>query len=245
MYEFMVRRQMAGHNLETVEGRVSALRASAPVVARIRDQSLGEGYVRDLAKWLGMDFEEVRSAVKRAAFAVRNKVPESQAPAREETDQQGPTLTELPIDAITRSERDSLIAILQQPEAVGRSLTERALGARFGNPTLAAIRDGVLSSLDSFGRPDWIETVSNEVPRSLATLVSQLAVAPILVRPDRMAVYCENVVADLVARDILREKAELSGAMQRASDEGDTDRWSDLGRKLAALESERRQLLRE
>src|SRR5690606_18047890 len=35
MFEFMVRRRLAGHDLETVEGRVAALRAAAPVVAGI------------------------------------------------------------------------------------------------------------------------------------------------------------------------------------------------------------------
>ncbi|TPX04464.1 DNA primase, partial [Schumannella luteola] len=33
MFEFMIRRSLAGHDLETVEGRVAALRAGAPVVA--------------------------------------------------------------------------------------------------------------------------------------------------------------------------------------------------------------------
>ena len=40
MFEFMVRRVLATHDLETVEGRVAALRAAAPVVAGIRDQAL-------------------------------------------------------------------------------------------------------------------------------------------------------------------------------------------------------------
>ena len=53
------------------------------------------------------------------------------------------------------------------------------------------------------------------------------------------------MVADLVDRDILREKAELVGAMQRATADGDTARWSDLSQRSVALESERRQLRRE
>ena len=68
MFEFMIRRRLAGHDLETVEGRVAALRASAPVVAGIRDRALGVGYIRNLAGWLGMDPVEVKTAVNRAAF---------------------------------------------------------------------------------------------------------------------------------------------------------------------------------
>src|SRR5690606_28927767 len=66
MFEFMIRRVLSGHDLETVEGRVAALRGSAPVVAGIRDQALSIGYVRNLARWLGMDPAEVGRAVAAA-----------------------------------------------------------------------------------------------------------------------------------------------------------------------------------
>ena len=154
-------------------------------------------------------------------------------------------ITDLPIDPITRSERDALMALIQHPEAVGRTLTERVLAARFTNPTLAVIRDGVAASLDDFESSGWIDRVSREVPEAFRSLVSQLAVAPILSRSDRLIEYCEQVVADLVDRDILREKAELVGAMQRASADGDTARWGELSRRSVALETERRQLRKE
>ena len=71
MFEFMVRRVLDAHDLETVEGRVAALRAAAPVVAGIRDQALSVGYVRNLAKWLGMDPHEVGRAVNAAKSAAK------------------------------------------------------------------------------------------------------------------------------------------------------------------------------
>jgi DNA primase len=154
-------------------------------------------------------------------------------------------ITDLPIDPITRSERDALMALIQHPEAVGRTLTERVLAARFTNPTLAVIRDAVASSLEDFEGSGWIDRINREVPEAFRSLVSQLAVAPILSRSDRLIEYCEKVVADLVDRDILREKAELVGAMQRASADGDTDRWTELSRRSVALETERRQLRKE
>jgi DNA primase len=249
MFEFMIRRRLAGHDLETVEGRVSALRASAPVVAGIRDRALGVGYIRNLAGWLGMDPAEVKTAVNRAAFESKapkpDRAPETTADADAEPRPEVMALTDLPIDPITRSERDALMALIQHPEAVGRTLTERVLAARFTNPMLAVIRDGVAGSLDDFESSGWIDRVSREVPEAFRTLVSQLAVAPILSRSDRLVEYCEKVVADLVDRDILREKAELVGAMQRASADGDTARWTELSRRSVALESERRQLRKE
>lgn len=250
MFEFMIRRRLAGHDLETVEGRVSALRASAPVVAQMRDRSLMEGYVGRLAGWLGMDIAEVRSAVKSAAFANVRKPdaasaraePTAEQPAKPE---RGPEFTELPIDPITRSERDVLMALLQQPDAVGRELAERGLAARFVNPILSVVRDGMLASLESFGTTGWVSRVAQEVPASFASLVTQLAIVAMPQRPDKLAEYCRQVVADLVDRDILRQKGELVGAMQRASSEGDQDRWSELARRSAALEAERRRLRNE
>ena len=69
MFEFMIRRTLDTHDLETVEGRVAALRAAAPVVAGIRDQSMSGGYARNLAGWLGMDPSEVIRAVATAKTA--------------------------------------------------------------------------------------------------------------------------------------------------------------------------------
>jgi len=66
MFEFMIRRNLDGHDLETVEGRIAALRAAAPVLAGIRDRAMTQGYVRELAGWLGMDIGEVGRAVETA-----------------------------------------------------------------------------------------------------------------------------------------------------------------------------------
>ena len=251
MFEFMIRRRLAGHDLETVEGRVAALRASAPVVAGIRDRALGVGYIRNLAGWLGMDPVEVKTAVNRAAFAAPKGGERPERAERRDTAAEEPApermmaITDLPIDPITRSERDALMALIQHPEAVGRTLTERVLAARFANPSLAVVRDAVAAGLDDFESSGWIDRVSREVPEAFRSLVSQLAVAPILSRSDRLEDYCRQVVADLIDRDILREKAELVGAMQRATADGDTGRWTELSKRSVALETERRQLRKE
>lgn len=247
MFEFMIRRRLAGHDLETVEGRVAALRASAPVVAGIRDPALRGGYVRNLAGWLGMDPGEVSRAVTSASNAARRSEPrvEREArgtePAAEERPRQA-SLTELPTDPVTRMERDALMAILQFPKAVGPALVAKAVESRFTNQTLAVVRDGIRAQLDSLDSPEWLQRVGEEVPQGFDSLVTQLAVAPIPERAEQMAVYCQGVVTSLVDRDLLRRKGELLGAMQRARSEGDHERELALSRESAALESERREL---
>jgi DNA primase len=66
MFEFAIRTTLRRFDLDTAEGRVNALRAAAPVVARIRDAGLRPEYGRRLAGWLGMEIEPVARAVRQA-----------------------------------------------------------------------------------------------------------------------------------------------------------------------------------
>ncbi|MDQ4039303.1 MAG: DNA primase, partial [Actinomycetota bacterium] len=63
---FVLRATVARYDLETAEGRVTALRRTAPMVAHIKDRGLRPEYARVLAGLLGMDVESVISEVRRA-----------------------------------------------------------------------------------------------------------------------------------------------------------------------------------
>jgi DNA primase len=251
MFEFMIRRKLDEHDLETVEGRVAALRAAAPVVAGIRDASMGIGYTRNLGKWLGLDPSEVGRAVT-AARATATRTTDSRPESRRESTEPAPAphepeiaITDLPIDQPTRQERDALMAMLQHPKEVGRDLVSRASRVRFANQTLAVIRDAVATSIDALDSPEWLATVTAEVPQPYVTLVQQLAVGPIPSRPDKMAEYCARVTSDLIDRDLLRSKAELLGALQRTDAAAEPERYAGLQRDLVGIERERRQLREE
>jgi len=80
MFEFVVRQILKNYNLDTVEGRIAALREAAPVVVDIRDVALKPGYTRELARLIGVDISEVQNAVaiavkqaKAAAAAAKTK----------------------------------------------------------------------------------------------------------------------------------------------------------------------------
>jgi DNA primase len=249
MFEFMIRRRLAGHDLETVEGRTAALRASAPIVAGIRDRSLSSGYVRSLAKWLGLDPAEVSRAVTAASRATprgderrpQGDASRSTAPAEPVAARTG--LVDLPTDPATRGERDALMAMLQYPESVGDELLRRAAEVRFGNESLRVVRDAVVASLPATA--DWVDRVVEQVPEGFVPLARELAAAPIPTHAVGRGASCESVVSDLVVRDLLRRRGELVGAMQRAQAEGDHARWEALSRQSADLEMERRRLRRE
>ena len=247
MFEFMIRRVLAGHNLDTVEGRVAALRASAPVVAGIRDQALNVGYVRNLAGWLGIDPDEVGRAVS-AARARTPELPrevatfgdvEKPTPA----DELGPSLVHLPTDPSTRLERDALMAVLQQPTLIGRGLVERASQVDFSNPSLSVVRDGVMASMDDFDSSGWLARVIDEVPAPFAMLVKELGLAPLPERENReLSLYCQAVTTDLIARDLLRRKAELLGQSQRTDAVAEPEKYRALQVELVRIEAERRAL---
>ena len=82
LFEFAIRAALKRHNLDTVEGRIAALRESAPVVAQIRDAGIRPAYARELAGWLGMPVEEVSRAVGAAAKRAAQPPSGSAGPAR-------------------------------------------------------------------------------------------------------------------------------------------------------------------
>ncbi|AMM22442.1 DNA primase [Frondihabitans sp. PAMC 28766] len=260
MFEFMIKRVLAGHDLETVEGRVAALRASAPVVAGIRDVSMTQGYVRSLAGWLGLDPPEVQTAVDsaRRAAAHAPKAVERLAPSSGPNRQSITSLPEvvvvderasilrLPDDPSTRLERDALMAILQHPQSAPRELTVQAAFAQMSDGSLSTVRDAIAATLDSLDVQDFVSAVLEQTPAPFAPLVKELAVGPL---PERegsdMVLYCTGVLSSLVERDLLHQKAELLGRMHRTDAKDDPEARRELELKLVQVESARRLLRNE
>ena len=247
LFEFMIRRTFAEFDLESAEGRVAALRAAAPVVAGIRDPALAVEYSRLLARWLGADTNDVLKAVRSAgARAARTTAPAAgdrpAASATEPTVEPTIGITSLPPDLGTRLERDVLMGVLQQPEAVGAALAARALASGFADPTLAVVRDAVAVHLDASGTQGWVESVVTEVPEPYRPLVQQLAVAPIPGREDRIEATVRGFATAIIERDLLREKRELLGALQRLDPVQDAARSTQVQQRLKAVEEDRRAL---
>ncbi|MFF2495889.1 DNA primase [Agromyces sp. NPDC058064] len=253
MFDFVIRHTLNRYDLETVEGRVGALRAAAPIVAEIRDASLRPGYTRELARMLGMELGEVTRAVRGAGGGGRGRGPaaaqgtraEASAPlaanAGEATERPFSIAT-LPNDPSTRLERDALQAMLQYPDRVGDELLRHAVDSRFGDATLAVVRDGVAAVLGSTDPGLRVDRVVAEVPAPFAGVVQQLAVLPVPQRNDaELEAWVRGVVSSLIDRELLRQKSELLGRLQRLSP-GDQATFSALQRALVELEQERRAL---
>lgn len=268
MFEFVVRQILKNYNLDTVEGRIAALREAAPVVVDIRDVALKPGYTRELARLIGVDIAEVQNAVavavKQAKAAAVTKTKVAHPPQHHLADPHAiddapiddgipydngmrlasvePRVFDLNADPSTRLERDALMALLQHPEDVGIELAADVAQALIANPNLATVRDAIGANLAELGGKTWIQRIQNDVPPEWRPLVTQLAVSPLPQRDNReISAYCRGVVISLVDRDLVRRKSELVGRLQRTPiDQGEQSRA--IQQELMALEMKRRGL---
>ena len=87
------------------------------------------------------------------------------------------------------------------------------------------MRDGIASVLAlARSRPIRVDRIVAEVPAPFAGVVHQLAVAPVPAaqRAPSSPPTCTGVVSALVDRELLRQKSELLGRLQR-TDRADVD----------------------
>ena len=247
MVEFVLDQRIAGFDLSSVEGRVGALRAAAPVVAELRDRLLQPEYTRVLARRLGLDPDDVRREVARAgnAPARRDESQRTQAPA-EGGDAAAPavTLASLRPDRDTLLERDALMGFLQYGHRVDADLLRRASTVPFRNPALEAVRAVIAEHLDQVSRPGWASAAVETIREPYRALGGQLLAAEFPARDEDGAVASATSLARaLLARDLDAQKAELLGAVQRVPAESDEGRA--LRVRLRDLDLERHRLRAE
>ncbi|WP_022880940.1 DNA primase [Gryllotalpicola ginsengisoli] len=246
MFEFMLRQLVRRYDLDTVEGRVAALRAAAPIVVGIRDPALRPGYTRELARMTGSELAEAQSAVRAAGGNRARGTDASQRPPREASvDPASPpsvTIADLGNDPVTTTERFALMAVLQLPEAIGAQLVGRAMQAKLFNPTLNLVKDAIAANVDAFGTRDWFSRILADLPEPFRPLLQQLAVAPIPERNEEAArVWARAIVVSLIEKDMVGLKAELQSRLQR-TDPADAETRAAISRAMADLEVERRRL---
>ena len=162
LFKFVIRSVLSQLDLGTAEGRVRGLRATAPVVAGIKDRALRAEYERSLAGWLAMDQRQVHQAVVEASRRryddpdgggaggdPRRGGPDTAQMARAGVAQ--PT-RKMPEDPISRVEREALEVVLQRPfDAIGSGFDELE-GDSFIVPSYRAVHDAIraVGGLDGY-----------------------------------------------------------------------------------------------
>ncbi|WP_336650970.1 MULTISPECIES: DNA primase [unclassified Leucobacter] len=253
LFEFALKQAVSRFDLNSVEGRVNGLRAAAPIIAEIKDPSLRPGYTRELARMLGSELAEVQQAVRAAERNPRGRG--GSAPTTEQAQpgtgsQPEPARPRIGLSSLRNApttwlERDALMAMLQQSEAVGADLLQQAVTAQVSEPNLRVVRDAIAEALPAFGTQAWLDTVIGSAPESHRGLVRELAIAPVPQRkPELIAAYARDVVISLLDRDLLALKQELLARHQRIGDAADPGARR-IQQQLVALEAARRGLREE
>jgi DNA primase len=265
LFEFAVRSILREHDLDTGEGRLAALDAAAPIVARIKDRGLRKVYAGNLDRWLGlMDQELVFSRInERMPGGQRpgrgNGTRADAAPAPRGEMRAGPAggqSAEMRIgssydlsDPVANLERQALKLAVQRPALCGPLFD--ALGADdFTVPVHAAMRDliaGCGGVAAAGSAREWSERLRVAAPSDTArAFVTRLAVEPLQApgvdgEPD--ARYADGVLARVEELAISRQIAVVKSRLQRMNPVDEQVEYNRMFGDLVALEQRRKPLL--
>ena len=229
LFEFAIKTELKLHNLNTAEGRINALNATAPLVSQIRDKSLRPEYARLLAGWLGVEVEIVTKAVTQGA---RNFVPQQSNPVEERTEN---SWRPDPLEPRLILEREVLKVRVQQPALI-KTWGNIEDGA-FTHPAYSALAIAINSIAvvralvpDDFEEPE------------LRALFTELSVEPIRADGEVSDHYVASIVARLREVGISRSIAELKSRLQRLNPVENEDEYNSAFAQLVGLEAQRREL---
>lgn len=193
MFEFAIRSIISGIDLDTEEGRVQALRRAVPIVARIKDPALRDGYATRLADhWVGWPniaqvVRRVREEARRPARSGTFKDPASRGSAGggvahgavngaadgaaggEAAEQQPRIPRPNPGEPSLWPQRESLKAALQEP-AIAGSVFDALPAESFTHPAYTAVRGAIEAAGGTsagLGGSEWVEAVAAAGERML------------------------------------------------------------------------------
>jgi DNA primase len=260
LFEFAIRTAIADHDLDTAEGRVSALRRCVPMVAGIKDSMLRDEYARRLAGWVG--WAEVAQVIGRVREEAQKRgMPERGRRSRavsmtEQAAQRQAARLAVPIaqrpdpaDPTLWPQREALKSALQYPALAGPVFDSLTVES-FTHPGYAAVRAAIgaaggTAAGQSGGQ--WIDAVRGQAATEAgAGLVNELGVEAINVDDDeKMPRYIAGVLARLQEVWVGRQIAEVKSKLQRMSPVEQGDEYHALFGDLVAMEAYRRSLLEQ
>ncbi|WEK14409.1 MAG: DNA primase [Candidatus Microbacterium phytovorans] len=244
LFEFVIDRRIAEHDLGSVEGRFAALRSTAPIVADIKDGGIRTRYEHLLSKRLGEELSEVRRAVARAA--ARERDAQTSSPS-EHAGVAAPapstarvTIASLPRTADVAIERDALMGILQYGHVLAPDEVDAALVLPMQHTALDAVRQTIAAQPDRT-RIGWASTAAESVREPFRSLAVELLTAPFPALTEAEAAASALALCRrLRVRAIDQQKRELLGAIQRVAPDSEEGRAVRVS--MRELDARRREL---
>jgi DNA primase len=230
LVDFALRQVLSRFDLDTVEGRVEAMRRAAPLVAKIKDREKRPEYARKLAGDLGMEVEPVQRAV---AKYVGGGDAAPRIPAQS---------TDSPQRLV---EREALKLALQVPVLAGPMFD--AIGPEaYGDAVFGVVRAAIADAggtAAATGGVVWIEAVRDACPDLGAkALVGELAVEPLHVDGEADPRYVQVTLARLQVGAVTTRIRDLKSKVQRVNPVAHKDEYLALAGELFSLEQHARAL---
>lgn len=250
LFEFAIRTALGEHDLDSAEGRVSALRQCVPMVARIKDSMLRDEYARRLAGWVGWANEaQVISRVREEAQKGGRRGVAKPTATRAKAVANPPSVVTRPDprDPTLWPQREALKSALQYPALAGPVFDSLTVES-FTHAGYAAVRAAIGAAGGASAGltgAQWIEAVRDQTPAA-ASLVNELGVEAINVDDDdKLRRYIGGVLARLQEVWVGRQIAEVKSKLQRMSPVEQGDEYHALFGDLVAMEAYRRSLLEQ
>jgi DNA primase len=230
---FALRSVLSRFDLDTAEGRVAALRATAPLVAKIKDRALRPEYTRKLAGDLGMEIETVQRFVGQAA----NGAQPAPTPVR---------IAEPAADSPQRTvEREALKLALQSPALAG-PIFDSVDAAAYSHPVHAVVRAAIAEAGGAAAAAaggGWLQRVRDCCADLAAkALVAELAVEPLHLAAEPDPRYVTVMLARLQLPSVTRRIGDLKSKLQRLNPVANVDEHLRLFGELVSLEQHARAL---
>lgn len=258
LFEFAIKQKLSKFDLSTIEGRVAAARAAAPVVAGIQDPAMRPAYTRELAGWVNLDGNDVAALVDSAAKAGRQQAvaemrKDAAAPSQpaqplldgEAPPEDAPEQVTLPPmnlnDPITRFERQTLEVLVQLPTTFTGEQLIKLCKAGMSAPAHNAVLKALEASATDQASPSWLNSIASNCDPSIHQVLREIAAQTLpAADAEGLAKYGQGVIARAITNAISREKADLLAELRRV--EPGSVESAEVQRKLMTLESERRAL---
>jgi DNA primase len=248
LYRFVLGNIVSKYDLDRADGRVDAVREGARLVSSIRDRSKVDAFARELAGMVGVDPDQAREEVRRAAGRASRPAPQQrphggaqpEAPA-EPPRRQLPDLR----DPRFALERETLKLVVQHPGAIGNAARDIG-GNDFTHPTFRAVWELVAGSggpTAGAHDPAWAGRLrESATDPAVASAISALGVEPLLTAKEPDAAYVAAHVYRLQELTTMRRIADLKSRLQRTNPVEHATEYNRMFGELVALEQHRRTL---
>ncbi|MEV5963655.1 DNA primase [Kribbella sp. NPDC051952] len=250
LYRFVLTNVLSKYDLDRADTRIDALRDAARLVISIRDRSKVDAFTRELAGQLGMEVDQVRTEVYRAASrpAQPQATPQGRTPIVTTSEAPpAPPRVDIPSPRDQRFviEWDVLKIAMQHPALVGVAFDELD-DHDFTHPWLAAVRAGMAKA----GGPAvaapgeaWVVAVRDAIGNDpAAAVVGALAVDPLRLGRDPDEPYAQALLARLQELTCARRIQDLKSKLQRTNPIDRADDYNRMFGELIALEAYRADL---